>query len=504
MRNVYNSDIINGGIKMMYFISFILGLVCSFGQPPFNNMVAALCALALFLHFLLNLPNKISKTWFSYSFGYGYCIYSVHWFSESLLTYGDSLLWLVPFSLLLMPAIFALYFALAGYLIARFSFGNSFAIALIWLLVELIRSYVYIEFPWLLMGYIWSGSKIISQSVSIFGIWGLSFLSVFWALAIMKSFSYDRARNFSVILLAFISFIACYIYGECHLKADLTEQDIKVRVIQSNIDQNIHNRMRNSYNNLLDIINLSKNADDLDYVIWPEGANEYQLDQDLLNLIKEAAPKNGSLILSSSRAEKENNKYWNSLFMVNREGKVTDYYDKIHLVPLGEFIPFSLRKIFPFINKITAGGVDFSAGDGMKVINKKHPFLPNICYEAAFPEGHSDFFTWIVNLTNDGWFGSSIGPYQHLSMAKFRSIEQGVPMVRAALTGVSVIVNSFGEVIKEVPLLKAGIIEAKLPGYITGFTYYHRYGNYMLALLVMVIFCFGLKRNLAVIYSPVK
>lgn len=472
---------------MMYFISFILGLICSFGQPPLNYSLAALFSFALFFQFLLNLPKKISSTWFSYSFGYGYCIYSVHWFSESLLTYGDTLLWLVPFSLLLMPAIFALYFALAGYLIKRFSYGNIIIIAFIWLFIELMRSYVYIEFPWLLAGYIWSDSHIISQNASLFGIWGLSFLTIIWAGAIMKAFNQNRASNFPIVLIAFISFLICLIYGNQHLSSPLERQQIKVKIIQSNIDQNINSRMKNSYSNLLNLIDLSKNSDEIDYVIWPEGANEYQLDYHLINLIKNAAPKSGSLIFSSSRVQKETQQHWNSMFILNREGIITDYYDKIHLVPLGEFIPFKLRTILPFINKITPGGIDYSPGDGLKIINKKHPFLPNICYEAAFPIHSSHKFTWIVNLTNDGWFGKSFGPHQHLAMVKIRSIEQGVPMVRAALTGISAIIDSFGNIIYSIPLLSAGIIEANIPAYISGFTYYNIYGNYMLMILILAI-----------------
>ena len=453
---------------MKYCLAFILGLICSFGQPAFNYVIPSLCALALFFYFLINLakcPKKVSPTWFSFSFGYGYCIYSVHWFSESLLTYGDSLLWLLPISLLLMPAIFALYFALAGYLIARFAYANIFIIALIWLAVELIRSYVYIEFPWLLIGYIWSGSKIISQSASIFGIWGLSFLTAIWAAAIMELISMlvkRSTKNFPIICIAFLSFILCYIYGYQHLDAKVTEQNITVRIIQSNIDQNVFSRMKNSYKNLLQTIDLSQNADDIDYVIWPEGSNEYQLEPELLNLIKTAAPKNGALIFNASRVDKQVDKYYNSLFIINNEGKVIDYYDKIHLVPLGEFIPFKLRVILPFINKITPGGMDYSPGHGIKTIKAKHPFLPSICYEAVFPDSSSEFFSWIVNITNDGWFGTSIGPHQHLAMAKFRAIEQGVPMVRASLTGISAIIDSFGQTIKSIPLLTSGVMNAKI------------------------------------------
>ena len=475
---------------MIYFISFTLGLICSFGQPPFNYVIYSISALALFFYFLLNLNKNTSKFWFSFSFGYGYCIYSVHWFSESLLTYGDSLLWLVPFGLLLMPAFFALYFALAGYLISKYSYNNITLIALIWIALELVRSYAYIEFPWLLIGYIWSDSLVMSQIASVFGIYGLSFLTVFWVGSIMEATILiidrkNKLHNIKLVYLAFFSFLACYIYGVIHLKAEITPQTAKILVIQPNMDQNIDLRIKNSFKNLTDSIKLSASKEEVDYIIWPEGANEFQLDNNLLNILKNAAPHNGTLIFSSSRINKSTKQHWNSLFAINSDGVVIDYYDKIHLVPLGEFIPFKLRTLLPFINKITPGGTDYSHGEFKKTINTKEPFLPSICYEAAFPEGSSQSFTWIVNLTNDGWFGSSIGPYQHLAMSKFRAIEQGTPMVRAALTGISAIIDSFGNIIKTIPLLKKGTLESTLPGYISGFTYFHIYGNLMLIILLI-------------------
>ncbi len=471
---------------MIYFIGFILGLVCSFGQPPFNYVMTSIGSIALFLSLLMHKENKQSSIGFSYSFGYGYFIYSIHWFNESLLTFGDKLLWLVPFGLLLIPAFFALYFALFGFLVRRYSFGNNFLVALIWLFAELIRSYLYIEFPWLLAGYIWSNSKIISQSVSLFGIWGLSFLTILWACAVKDAISRTRLKNFAYIVTAFISFIFCYGYGINHLKEELKPNNISIKIVQPNIDPNLDHRINSVLNNLQKTIDLSGKSDDVNYVIWPEGANLYYLDHNLIQMLKDYSPQNGALIFSSSHFQKDPVKYWNSLFIINKQGEVLDYYDKVHLVPLGEYIPFSLRTLLPFVNKITPGDADFSVGEKIKTI-KTHPaFLPSICYEDAFPETIAKDYQWIVNVTNDGWFGSSIGPYQHLAISKFRSIEQGVPMARAALTGISAVINSFGEIEQSLPLKQSGVIKAALPGY--NHTYYHYYGNYMLLLLIGACF----------------
>lgn len=471
--------------KKIYIIAILLGLICSLGQAPYNYVISSLCAIALFFHFIAHAKNAKESFWISFSFGYGYFLYSHNWFSTSLLTYGNQLLWLYPFGLLLIPAFFALYFAIMGLCIFKYSNNNILITAIIWIIMELIRSFGYIELPWLLIGYIWSDSNIISQSASLFGIYGLSFLTIIWAGSIKEIFPYITKKN---IYFAFLSFILCYAYGMHHLNSPTIEQKINIRIIQPNIDQNIESRINQRYENLIKAINMSQNNTDIDYIIWPEGSNEYNLNQELLDLIKNAVPPEGALIFSSNRIQHEPLNIWNSLFAINEKGEVIDYYDKVHLVPLGEFIP--LRNIFPFINKITPGSIDYSRGNTIKIIKTIQPFLPSICYEATFSESNKQFYTWIVNITNDGWFGKSIGPKQHLSIAKFRSIEQGVPMARAALTGVSAIIDSFGHITKYAPIQTEAVIDSQLPNYIYGFTYYRKYGNYMLFTLIIASFLF--------------
>lgn len=485
---------------MIYLANLILGVICSFGQPPYNFLLSSLISLALFFYLLAESKNSKEASKIGYCFGYGYFIYSFSWVSESVLAYGDVLKYLYPLGIILIPACMALYFAFMSYLIHRWAKSDIFITAIIWLMFELIRSYLYIQVPWLLVGYVWSNS-IVKQTASIFSIWGLSFLSLIWVGAIRDSITFvlskfftnfylDYKKSLAIILAALISFIACYLFSlhRIHCPPHLIEQSTKIRIVQANIEQNIDLRIKNSYQNLLTHISLSKDAKDkgINYIIWPESSHEFNLDQSLLNILKPIIPSAGGIIINSVRTNPFEQKIWNSLFTVNADGMITDSYDKIHIVPLGEFIPF--RAILPFINKITPGSVDFSRGAEYKIINTEPAFLPSICYEDAFPTNSDKIFTWIVNITNDGWFGTSFGPYQHLVIASYRSIEQGVPMIRASLTGISAVINSFGEIEKNIPLLTQGIIDAQLPGYIENYTLYHNYGNLTVFLLIISVF----------------
>ncbi len=479
------------------------GLDSKYNEPKpcininFNYFaLASVFALALFIYLLNNF--SVRKTLLSYFFGYGYCIYSVHWFAESLYAYGDSLLWLVPISLIFLPAAMALYFALFGYLVEKFAKKNILVIAAIWLAIELIRSNLVLEFSWLLAGYIWSDS-LMAQSASLFGIWGLSFLTVFWAgsiTAILEIIFKKYSSNNRNIFLAFVSYCLCIIYSFSHLNQQTIPQNITVKIIQPNFNQNISARLKDGYSNLIDLIALSKDEQQVNYVIWPEGVIDFKVDNNLLVLLKDAVPPEGELIFSAARIDFINKKVWNSIFSLNKEAKIIDYYDKIHLVPFGEYIPFKLRKILPFINKITPGDMDFSQGEKDLVMKSKFPYLAKVCYEATFTDSSNNYFTWIVNLTNDGWFGKSFGPKQHLEMIKFRSIELGVPMVRSALTGISAIIDSFGNIKESIALQTSGIIKANIPGYLASKTYFYKYNYWCCFSLLFILLIMSKRENL--------
>jgi apolipoprotein N-acyltransferase len=233
-------------------------------------------------------------------------------------------------------------------------------------------------------------------------------------------------------------------------------------------------------------------------IIWPESALPFLL-QDrswVHEVLADMIPEGSHLIMGALRAEQHSDlegdySIWNSLFVLNEDAELLGTYDKTHLVPFGEYIPF--RNILP-LKKITEGSKDFSKGDGIKTlkIGTIPPFSPLICYEVIFPDAvvdHGDLPRWMVNVTNDAWFGVSTGPYQHLHMSRFRAVEQGVPLVRVANTGVSAIIDSYGRIKKTLPLGEKAVLDAALPQFILGGTVYQKRGVF---LVLSIAYALGL------------
>jgi apolipoprotein N-acyltransferase len=194
---------------------------------------------------------------------------------------------------------------------------------------------------------------------------------------------------------------------------------------------------------------------------------------------------------------------WNSLVVVDGNAGVAAIYDKHHLVPFGEYMPF--RNILP-LDKITAGSLDFSAGPGVRTLRLAGlpAFSPLICYEVIFPgrvARGDDRPEWLLNITNDAWFGTSAGPHQHFVSARLRSVEEGLPLVRAANTGISGVIDAYGRVVGRLGLGRSGVIDARLPVAAPDRTAFSRFGNLLPGLLVLVMF------GVAAIYSrkqPIK
>ncbi len=496
-----------------------LGLLSSLAFAPFH-LVPLLCVSFSGLLLLITLKASNHK-WrafrLGYIFGLGHFTATLYWIAYSLLVDFQTFYWLVPFSVLGIPLVLSFFCALSCFFFHKDipPIHRIFLFSALWIMGEWLRSQV-LDFPWNLLGYVWANNTSVSQICSVIGIEGLSLLTIFLASSAYPMFLSPRqagTKKSTPFLTALILFSALWIWGE-YRKATTQvtkEGDIHVRIVQPNIPQK--EKWFSSYasKNLEMLLQLSKAklSDNIDFIIWPEAAipaypDFINYDEDRRQLIGSILPERTLLISGASLLERENHRLdiYNSIIVMERSGNIIEKYHKTRLVPFGEYLPFRswLAKL-PFgatLKNITNGTRDYSPGKSKPPLTLKDrpAFLPLVCYEAIFQIPSTSVqpqLRWLLNVTNDGWYGESIGPYQHFAMARIRSIETGVPLVRVANTGISGIIDAFGDIITLIPLNKAGIIDHPLPGVSQEGTIFNRYGTFLFWSLFFLFLGIGLK-----------
>jgi apolipoprotein N-acyltransferase len=427
-------------------------------------------------------------------FGFGYFLTGLYWIAEAFLVEPWRHGWLIPFVMTAMPGGMALFFAAAAALamaLWRPGAARVFALAIAFGLAEFARGHVLTGLPWNLVGYGLAANLPLMQLAAIFGVYALSLLAVLLfasPFAIVAPEGSGLARRGSTNLLALLLLIALglgAIWGEWRLAGDNgATTGLKLRIVQANIDQANKWRPENSaeiFNDYLDLTKSGGGAGSLDgitLVIWPETAVPFLLadTSDALLDIADLLPEGTTLLAGSARLVETHDtqgrlvsrRIYNSLLVLDDKGQVLDSYDKIHLVPFGEYLPFQDFMESLGIMRITGVRGGFSAGTGPRLlaIPGAPPASPLICYEIIFPDDvtNSDARPgWLLNVTNDAWFGTSAGPHQHFHQAELRAVEQGLPVVRAANTGISAIIDPYGRVEAELGLDETGVVDGVLP-----------------------------------------
>lgn len=440
-------------------------------------------------------------------FGFGFFFSSMYWIVNPFLIYEKHLV-LAPFIVILFPFLLGIFFGISGFLILFFISINEinksvhtkcFAISASLFLSEYLRSFLFGGLPFNLAAHIWSYDERFLKIVSFVGVYGLSFLTFFWIslLTISKikwSFRFLSLLILFPIILFSLSFLK--------VKNNLEEFDhVKIRIVQPNISQKDKWDKTLFQNHIDRLIRFS--IEDIKeqnlIVIWPEVALTVYLNEqkELIEYITQSIGKNVVLITGGLRRviERNNIKIFNSLYLI-QNGEVV-IYDKKRLVPFGEFIP--LRSFLNFL-KITPGETDFSRGESVGSLEVAYNeillnFEPSICYEAIFQTFNYPNIQLFVNITNDAWFGNFLGPRQHLTASMMRSIEKGVPLARAANSGISVITDKNGKVLEKLNLNEAGFLEAEVViG--NGNTIFSKYGKKILVFEIFIIFIFSLLLDL--------
>lgn len=511
----------NLGNKSRNLLAFCFGALLVLAFAPFHFFPVIFFALSGFF-WLLEEENLKAKTSFirGFCFGFGFFVFGIHWIAISLLVEPEKFAWLIPFALTLIPGLLACYFGFLGslfiYLKRKFAIQQSFQkiilFALIWLVFEYLRSVLFSGFPWNLLGYAWLFNENFAQTASVFGIYGMSLFAVLVGLLpiifCQKKIGFlDKLYTAVIVVLLGANLVFGIIHQKNDLPNEAANEEIiatKFLLVQANITQEAKWREEDRYQNLLKHIRLSAAKNKVDAVIWSETSIPFAIssqNHELLDLLANAVPKNGALISGAIRVDENMHRVWNSVFVFDQNG-IKSSYDKHHLVPFGEYVPFyrflSFLLLDEVVDQITGGGGGgFSEGEGAQTIKlPKFSFSPLICYEAVFSDevmNKKDVADFFINLTNDAWFGSSIGPYQHLDIARMRAIEYQRPLLRIASTGISASINQFGRIIQQIPLQQEGVAEISV-NKSNKTSFYLKYGNWPILLISLGLISLLIKR----------
>jgi apolipoprotein N-acyltransferase len=401
----------------------------------------------------------------------------------------------MPFAMVLLPAGLALYFAAAAAVCMtawRPGARRVFLFALVFTVAEWLRGHLLTGFPWNLPGYGWTASDAVLQSTSVFGVYGLSLLTLLFGASLVLLI--ERARIVPATLS--VLFLAIFAAGEMRLASatEATVAGVRLRVVQPNTPQPEkyapENRQRN-WRRLIDLSSLPA-AQQPTHIIWPEAAPPVLLERNPEVQPDIAALTGDSRVLMTGqvRIAQENgtrNSY-NSFAIFGAQGVLLGTYDKFHLVPFGEYVPVGpiLRTLG--ITEIAAS-TGFSSGPGPRtmMVPGAPPVGPLICYEVIFPREVTTAPrpAWLVNLTDDSWFGPDTGPMQHLLIARVRAIEEGLPIVRAANSGISAVIDAHGRIRARLALGLRDALDSDLPVALSP-TPFVRYGNVMLLTLLFM------------------
>jgi apolipoprotein N-acyltransferase len=509
-------------------IALVAGALSALAMEPFNAWPV------LFLTFpamvwlidgagagrMRGVPAAAMAGWW---FGLGYFVPGLYWIGYAFLVDASTFAWLLPFAILGLPAYLALFTAF-GFALARLIWTRDasrvIALAASLTVAEWLRGHALTGFPWNSFGYALTEPLALAQTASLVGLWGMTFLSVaiFASPAALIDGTSRGRKPWIAPVIAVLLLIAMGIFGGVRLMLQPTRMvaKVKLRIMQPNLQQDVRFNYSAKAEVMQKYLTLSDRASgpdstgvrDVSILIWPESAFPFFLtrEADAMAQIADLLPKGTVLITGAVRAPDlppgvRITRAYNSIYAIDHDGSVLSVYDKLHLVPFGEYLPYQnwMEKLgFVQLTKVQGGFIPGLRRRTMEIPNAPR-MLPLICYEAIFPGdivSREDRPGWIVNLTNDGWFGISTGPYQHLQQTRMRAIEEGLPVVRAANTGISAVIDPVGRIVARLGLGLEGVLDSGLPAAIPP-TVYARVGDIPAAIMVSVALIFVIRRRVA-------
>jgi apolipoprotein N-acyltransferase len=474
--------------------AFVAGALAALAMPPLHWLPLAVLGIVAFVWLWDTAPGPRSALLRGWAWGTGHFAVGSYWIVEAFFVppadYGP----LGPPIVIGLAALLGFFPAMAAgaakWVALRWpSMGGRYCrlllLAIAWTIAEWLRGHVFTGYAWNPLAHVWAFATPLLQGAALFGVYGLGLLT-FVILA-------APAAGWRASILALVVAGGAGFAGQAAMAPVDTAGDGRlVRIVQPNTPQAEKWRPEMRAAHMAKLVEMSRRDgfDGLAAVIWPETAPPVVVvpGSAVLEVMAKAVPPGGYLLTGAARQTRNREDgVWNSLLVVDGEGGIVATYDKVHLVPLGEYIPFH-KQLAPVSGAIGRGS--FEVGESRVTLDlpRLPSFSPIICYEVIFPAavtGPGPRPRWLLNVTNDAWFGLSSGPYQHLASARLRAVEEGLPMLRAANTGVSAVIDAYGRVLAALDMQREGVIDHRIPAAREP-TPYGRWGDGALVVLLLV------------------
>ena len=510
--NLFKKNFLNS----LYII--FLGAISSYSLPPYNYFIINFITFSLFFIFIFN-KKKISnkKHFFQYGwyFGFGYFLFSLYWISISL-TFDQSFKFLIPAAVILLPAFLAIFYGLITYLFSTFYSKNVvisfFIFSILFGTIEFARGSILTGFPWNLISFSFSSSVYFIQILSIIGTYSFNLIciSLFTvpALFILKNSRTEIVVCFFFILISTAFLIFGKIRDNNFNSLESVKNSYTIKAISPNINLDRFYSKKDEIKIINELIELSSPSKiEPTIFLWPEGIIPDSYLREMSSYKKLFLNKFGEndLIIMGLNSVKRNNDkniFFNSMAIFNNKLDIIASYNKVNLVPFGEFIPFESILGLIGLKTVTNNYQSFSSGETRTPLHVKNSkidltLLPLICYEIIYSGKLSkdNNFDYIINISEDGWFGNSIGPEQHFAHSIFRSIESGKYIIRSANNGISAIINPIGIIEKKVEFGSTGYVKLTASKLVKS-TPFMVYGNkiFLMLILIYIFFIFSFNR----------
>jgi apolipoprotein N-acyltransferase len=487
-----------------YGAAVLAGVAAALAMPPLFWLPLGVIGIVVFVRQWDTAPTPKAAFLRGWAWGWGHFAVGSYWMVEAFFVPPADYAWLGPPAVLGLAVVLGAFPAMtagaARWLALRWPhlggrYRRLVVLAILWTVTEWLRGHIFTGYPWNPLGHVWAFAPALLQAAAVVGVYGLGTLT-FAVLAAPAAGWRAALAALGIVGIAGAAGLAVMPPPDAGAEGPL------IRIVQPNVPQSEKWAANDRAAHFRSLIELSRRPgfDKLAAVVWPETAVPFVVEPGsaALPAMAQAAPPNGYLLGGMARGNANRaDGVWNSLLAIDAKGTVQAHYDKVHLVPFGEYIPWH-KEFPPLSGAIGRGSFEVGTSFVTLALPGLPPFSPTICYEAIFPgavTGPGERPRWLVNVTNDAWFGTSSGPYQHLTSARMRTVEEGLPMIRAANTGISAVIDAYGRVLVSLDMERQGVLDHVLPPS-RAETPYARWGDWtVLTLLLLLGVATGLKRQ---------